>query len=310
MHMTKQCTSHILMVRPSNFGFNPETAESNAFQVNDQSLTVDEIKAKAVDEFDGFVRILRSKGIHVHVMEEPSFPVTPDAVFPNNWITFHETGYVITYPMQASARRLERRDDFIYTLAKQFVIHKRYYMEFFEDSNLFLEGTGSMIFDREHQVVYACLSPRTDQSLLDSFCDITGYTSCYFKATDQNEQEIYHTNVMMAMGDHFVVICMDSVKNKEERDQLKLLFEQTKKQVIDLTMDQMNAFAGNMLQLKNDQGETFLIMSEQAYRILREDQIEEILKFTQIIHAPLYTIEKYGGGSARCMMAEIFLPQK
>jgi len=310
MSNNKQCTSHILMVRPSHFGFNPETAASNSFQTNDLSMSSEEIKRKAVEEFDTFVYALRSKGIHVHIAQDTDEPVTPDAVFPNNWITFHEKGYLITYPMQAAARRLERRDDIIYSLAEKFKILKRYYLEFNEAEGRYLEGTGSMIFDRDNKIVYACLSPRTDLQLLNSFCDITGYTPCVFYSYDQNDQEVYHTNVMMTMGDQFVVICLDSVKKKEEREHLLLLFKQTNKQVIELTMEQMNAFAGNMLQLRNDQGHTFLVMSEQAYNALRADQVEQIRMFTSILHAPIYTIEKYGGGSARCMMAEVFLPLK
>lgn len=310
MKSNKQCTNHIMMVRPANFGFNPETAESNAFQVNDQSLSPEQIKLKAIEEFDTFVYDLNSKGIHVEVIEDKPEPYTPDAVFPNNWITFHEDGSVITYPMQALARRKERRDDILYQLGQKFDLHMRYYLEFAEESDLYLEGTGSMIFDRVHKIVYACLSPRTDASLVEKFCNITGYKSCLFHASDEHDQDIYHTNVMMAVGDQFVVICMDTIKDDQEKQMLYNIFQKTSKDVIELTMGQMNSFAGNMLQLCNDHGQTFLVMSEQAFNSLRADQVERIRQYTQILYTPLYTIEKYGGGSARCMMAEIFLPLK
>jgi hypothetical protein len=309
-HSNIQCTNQLMMVRPKNFGFNPETADSNAFQTNDRSLSPAEIKQKAVEEFDLMVYQLEAKGISIHVIEDSDEPVTPDAVFPNNWITFHEDGSIITYPMQALARRKERRDDIIYRLADTFKIEQRYYLEFAEEVGLFLEGTGSLIFDRVHKLAYACISPRTDKDLLERFCAITGYRPIVFEAVDQHGQQIYHTNVMMAMGDHFVVICLDSVHIPEERAMLETLFQKTGKDIIDLTMDQMNAFAGNMLQVSNDRGQTFLIMSEQAYNVLRADQVDQIKQYTQILHSPIYTIEKYGGGSARCMMAEIFLPLK
>jgi len=310
MKSNQQCTSHIMMVRPANFGFNPETAESNAFQVNDQSLSTEQIKLKAIEEFDTFVYDLTSKGIHVEVIDDTEQPYTPDAVFPNNWITFHEDGSVITYPMQAVARRKERRDDILYELGQKYDLRMRYYLEFAEENQKYLEGTGSLILDRVNKIAYACLSPRTDAALLDKFCAITGYRSCLFHSSDEQGQDIYHTNVMMAMGDQFVVICMDSVKDESEKEMLYNQFSETEKDVIELTMAQMNSFAGNMLQLRNDQGQTFLIMSEQAFNSLRADQVERIRQYTQILYTPLYTIEKYGGGSARCMMAEIFLPLK
>lgn len=304
-----QTTSHILMVRPANFGYNQETAESNAFQQVDVNMKPDEIQKKAAEEFDTFVNMLRGKFIHVHVIQDTPEPYKPDAVFPNNWLTTHEQGYIITYPMESAVRRLERREDILFELADLFFWDRRYYLEFAEKNGKFLEGTGSMVFDRVHQIVYACLSSRTDKGLLEAFCGITGYRPLVFEAIDFRGIPIYHTNVMMAMGDHFVVVCLESVRNPKERDTLQQSFENTGKEIIDITLDQMNAFAGNMLQVRNDQGEKFLVMSEQAYNSLRADQVDQILHYAEIVSPPLYTIEKYGGGSARCMMAEIFLPK-
>lgn len=305
-----QTTHHIMMVRPANFGFNTETAESNAFQTFDDSEDPEFIKEKAIVEFDTFVNDLRTRGIKVHVIEDTISPVKPDAVFPNNWITFHEDGSIVTYHMQAEVRRLERRDDIIYELSKDFELSKRFYMEQAERSDIFLEGTGSLILDRVYKIAYACLSPRTDNFLLNTFCENMGYQKAVFHAVDGDGKQIYHTNVMMALGEDFVVICMDSIPDSQEKEELLYMFEKTGKEVIPISLAQMNSFAGNMLQVRNETGETYLVMSEQAFNALRADQIETIRSFTQILHVPIYTIEKYGGGSARCMMAEIFLPEK
>lgn len=303
----KQTTSHIFMVRPANFGFNDQTAESNAFQTNDPSNTKKEIKEMAREEFDNFVAKLRSHGINVIVGEDSDEPRKPDAVFPNNWVTFHENGLVITYPMFAPARRREIDDRFIQQIGEEFEIIGRIHLETFEEKDLFLEGTGSMIFDRVHQIAYACLSPRTDEKLFHKFCNVVNAKPVAFEAVDGNGQQIYHTNVMMAMGDTFVVICLDTIHKKEDLKKLKKMFKKTKKEIIDISIDQMLSFAGNMLQVENADGETFLVMSEQAFRSLTADQIAQIERHTNILYSPIPTIETYGGGSARCMMAEVFL---
>lgn len=310
MQNFQQTTDTILMVRPAHFGFNEETAANNAFQVNDQSLSATEIQEKAKVEFDNFVGKLRAVGVNVIVVEDTSDPITPDAVFPNNWVTFHQDGLIITYPMYASKRRLERREDVLNELSGQFTITNHVRMEGYEAENRFLEGTGSMILDRPNRLVYACLSPRTDPELLEEFGQITGYTPVVFHAVDEQGQDIYHTNVMMAMGESFVVIVMDSIRDPQEKADLVALFKVTDKDVIDLSLEQMQSFAGNMLQVRNTSGETFLVMSTQAYEALRPQQIELIEKHTRILHSPIKTIETYGGGSARCMMAEVFLPRR
>jgi len=306
--LSNQTSSNLLMVRPYAFGYNAETAASNAFQALNQELTVEEIKEKARAEFDAMVNMLRGKFVHVYVVEDTPEPIKPDAIFPNNWISFHADGSVITYPMEAKVRRLERRDDILYSLADSFALQKRYYLEFYEKENIYLEGTGSMIFDRNYNCLYACYSSRTDKSLIKKFQEITGYSAVTFTALDKRGKLIYHTNVMMSVGDKFCAICLDSIQDEVERNAVKNSLESNKKEIIELSLDQIDAFAGNMLQVRNDDNQTFIVMSEQAYNALRADQIDQLMNHGQILAAPLYTIEKYGGGSARCMMAEIFLP--
>ncbi len=307
--MSIQTTDTLLMVRPARFGFNPETAANNAFQVNDAGRSPEEIQAAAAAEFDEFVARLRAQDINVIAAEDSPEPYTPDAVFPNNWVSFHHDGSVITYPMFSPLRRQERREEIIALVQSQFAAGKRIHMEQHEAEGRFLEGTGSMILDHDHKRVYACLSPRTEAGLLEEFGRITGYKPVIFHSTDAAGQDVYHTNVMMAIGETFVVICMDSVKDPVEKAMLEAEFAVTGKEVITITLDQMNSFAGNMLQVRNAAGQTFLVMSEQAFHSLDPEQVARIEKHTQILHSPLYTIEKYGGGSARCMLAEVFLPR-
>ncbi len=297
------------MVRPANFGFNEQTAVNNAFQTLDTSLDIHEISKKAIEEFDIFVSKLRIAGVNVVVAEDSTDPAKPDSVFPNNWVTFHNDGTIITYPMYAPVRRLERNEAIIEQIAEYFEVKKRQHLEHFEDSNRYLEGTGSMILDRVNKIVYACLSPRTDDLLLDKFCELTAFRKMVFHAVDENDQDIYHTNVMMALGETFVIICLETIKNDTERNNLINCFSKTGKEVIEISLKQMKAFAGNMLQLRTNKNETLLVMSEQAYQSLESDQIATIKRHTNILYSPIETIETYGGGSTRCMMAEIFLPR-
>ncbi len=306
--MRQQTTSHILMVRPAHFGFNEETADSNAFQTRDERLTPSEIRQRARGEFDQFVERLRQAGIHVLVAEDSEQPIKPDAVFPNNWVTFHQEGFLITYPMYAPTRRLERREEVVQVaLQAGFPLKKRLHLENNEAVGRYLEGTGSMIFDHLHCVAYACLSPRTDEHLFREVCAVLQYEPVVFHAVDARGQEIYHTNVLMALGETFVVICLDTVRDARERALLEEKFRATGKEILTITLEQMQAFAGNMLQVRNGAGQTFLVMSEQAFRSLTAEQVQALEKHTQLLHSPLYTIETYGGGSARCMMAEVFM---
>lgn len=309
--MRQQTTPHILMVRPANFGFNPETAENNAFQSRDHLLSADEMRRNAMLEFDRFVDTLRAAGVDVIVAEDTPQPVKPDAVFPNNWVTFHQEGHIITYPMNAESRRLERSEEIIgHVLENGFAqTGERKHFEDAEAQHIFLEGTGSIIFDHQHRLAYACLSPRTDADLLEKLCQFLGYQKVVFHAVDGNGQDIYHTNVMMALGETFVVICLDTVRDAEERAMLEATFAQTGKAVIDISLDQMNKFAGNMLQVRNRQNDLLLVMSEQAYNSLNAQQISTLEQHTQLLYSDIKTIETYGGGSARCMMAEVFLPE-
>lgn len=306
--MRQQTTSHILMVRPAHFGFNEETADSNAFQTRDERLTPSEIRQRARGEFDQFVERLRQAGIHVLVAEDSEQPIKPDAVFPNNWVTFHQEGFLITYPMYAPTRRLERREEVVQVVLQAgFPLKKRLHLENNEAVGRYLEGTGSMIFDHLHCVAYACLSPRTDEHLFREVCTVLQYEPVVFHAVDARGQEIYHTNVLMALGETFVVICLDTVRDARERALLEEKFRATGKEILTITLEQMQAFAGNMLQVRNGAGQTFLVMSEQAFRSLTAEQVQALEKHTQLLHSPLYTIETYGGGSARCMMAEVFM---
>ena len=303
-------TDSILMIRPANFGFNTQTAGNNAFQSDDRGESEKDIADKAKVEFDNMVSVLRSKGVDVIVVEDTDKPKKTDAVFPNNWISFHVNGAVITYPMFAPNRRIERREDVIDTVEKSFDISRRYTFEHYEEDEMYLEGTGSMLFDRDHKIVYACLSQRTDARLIDKFCVLVEYDRVVFHSVDRNGLPIYHTNVMMALGEDFAVICRESIQNEDELKNIEEVLQRTGKEIVDISYDQMEAFAGNMLQVRNSMGNTFLVMSQSAYNSLNIDQIEALSAKTELVSIDIDTIEYYGGGSVRCMMAEIFLPKK
>jgi hypothetical protein len=243
----------------------------------------------------------------VLVIEDSDEPNKPDAIFPNNWITTHEDGSLITYPMFSKIRRNERREEVINHLETDFLFSNRYAFEHYEDEHQFLEGTGSMVLDRVNRIVYACLSPRTSIELLDKFAVLKGYEVVRFKAQSAGV-DIYHTNVMMAMGHDFVVICMDAIGDEEDKEVVLSMFKKTGKEVVEITIEQMNSFAGNMLEVESLEGEPYMVMSEQAFNALTDHQISKISNHAQILAVPIDTIEKYGGGSARCMITEIFPP--
>lgn len=309
MTPTKQLASSILMIRPANFGYNPQTANNNSFQTNEGELSKREIADKAKVEFDEFVENLRKYDIHVVVVADSETPFNTDAVFPNNWISFHEDGVVVTYPMYAPNRRLERREEIINQISEEFDIKRLVRFEDYENQDKFLEGTGSMILDRTNQIAYACKSIRTHPELFDAFCDTMNFEGILFTAVDEEGQDIYHTNVMMTLGEKLAVICLESIQDPKERAMIVEKLKETGKEIVTISYAQMNSFAGNMLEVKNKLGEPFLIMSSAAYYALDMRQTEQITQHTAILHSPLETIEKYGGGSARCMIAEIFLPQ-
>src|SRR5688500_18910694 len=302
-----QTTSHILMIRPVNFGFNAETAVNNAFQVAGQDAAAQE---KAKKEFDGFVQLLRQNGVDVTVVNDTPDPHTPDSIFPNNWVSFHNDGTIILYPMFAVNRRQERKPEIIQQIGSRFDIRHTVDLTTYEPQDKFLEGTGSMVLDRDKKIAYACISPRTDKTILSDFAKKMNYRPVAFTAVDEKGRAIYHTNVMMCVADKYVVICLDSIADATERAMVVEVINESGKEIITITLEQMNHFAGNMLQVENVKGKKLLVMSSQAYMALSADQVKKLESYNQILYASLDTIETNGGGSARCMMAEVFLPVK
>lgn len=300
-----QHSSHLLMIKPAHFDFNAETAVNNSFQVRS---TADNIQQNALLEFETFVTTLRSNGIDVTVIEDSPVPHTPDAVFPNNWISFHDNAGICLYPMFAGNRRLERKQQVLDEIQKKFRVDQIIDLTGYEARKAFLEGTGSMVLDRDHAIAYACLSPRTDKNVLTVFCEKLHYQPVCFTASDTENQPIYHTNVMMCVADAYAVICLDSIQDNAEKQMVMRKLTETGKQIIEISVDQMNQYAGNMLQVHNAGGKTFLVMSSRAFRSLTANQVQRIEAFNPIIHSDITTIETNGGGSARCMIAEIFLP--
>ncbi len=299
-----QSTNHILMIRPVAFTFNTQTATSNSFQkVNDTINT----QQNALSEFDAFVKKLREVGVTVHIIEDTLEPHTPDSIFPNNWISFHENNWIGVYPMQAENRRTERRADILETLSKSFLLEEIIDYTDSEKENKFLEGTGSMVLDRDNKICYACISPRTDMYLLQQFCADFKYKLIYFMALDASQKPIYHTNVVMSVTTDFLIVCWECIPDEMERNKIK---QSTTKQIIEISLTQLNQFAGNVLEVLGIENKKYLVMSEQAYRALTPGQVEIIKSHCDILYTPLYTIENNGGGSARCMMAEIFLKER
>lgn len=308
--MKEQTTHQVLMVRPANFGYNRETALNNRFQAVPEDISPKDVQKLAAIEFDNFVFLLEKSGIEVMVVNDTEDPVKPDAIFPNNWFTTHKDGSLITYPLFAKNRRLERREDVIEKLDQKFRIESRYSFEQYEEEDQFLEGTGSMVLDREKKIVYACLSERTHISLLDKFCLLKGYDKEVFTATDEKGEKIYHTNVMMMLGTQFAVVCLEAIDDEEEKRSLLQLLNKTGKGVIEITREQMSNFAGNMIELCNKDGDPYIIMSHRARKSLEKGQVKKLNDFATIIAPNIPTIEKFGGGSVRCMVAEIFLKKK
>jgi hypothetical protein len=296
-----QTTDNVLMVRPSAFGYNEQTAESNVFQKRLEGENAD-LSARAVQEFDSFVGLLRSKGVGVIVIEDTADPIKTDAVFPNNWLSLHRSGIAVIYPMAAENRRHERRLDVIELLRRDFDLKELIDLTAFEHEGKFLEGTGSIVFDHNARVAYACESPRTNVEVLNAVCDRIGYSPFPFRAVDQSGRDIYHTNVMMCIGEEFAVVCSESISQGDVAAHLAA----AGREIIDISFDQMYAFAGNMLALSPN----LLVMSDTARRSLRTDQLSRLESRTEILSPRIFTIETLGGGSVRCMLAENFLPRK
>jgi len=309
----RQSTDTIMMIRPVQFRMNEQTAVNNYYQKVIDGLTPEDVQENALREFDTFVEKLRDKGVHVIVISDTPDPSTPDSIFPNNWVSFHDDGKVGLYPMFAENRRLERREDIIETLKKDFDIKEVIDFSSHEAESKFLEGTGSMILDRPNKLVYAAISERTQPDVLDEFCEKFGYKAVKFVANQTVEGKrlpIYHTNVMMCVADDFAILCADSIDDEGERKPVIDTLESTGKEVITISEEQKHHFAGNMLQVRVNDNQRYLVMSGAAYQSLNQDQINRIEKYCPIIHSSLDTIEALGGGSARCMMAEVFLPKK
>lgn len=293
------------MIKPVRFNFNAETAVNNSFQ---QASDDDTVAEKATKEFEHFVEVLTNAGIDVTVVPDTAEPHTPDSVFPNNWISFHQDGTVFLYPMFAVNRRLERKPHVLETIRHKFKINNTVDLTGYEAQELFLEGTGSMVLDRTNRIAYACLSPRTATAVLADWASKAGYTTISFTSVDSLGAPIYHTNVMMCVADSYAVICLDSIPDSKERETVIQSLEGSGKEIIRISFEQMNRFAGNMLQVQNKQGQSYLVMSSQAFHSLTADQVARIQLYNPILHSDIRTIETNGGGSARCMMAEVFLP--
>lgn len=305
-----QTTDTVLMIEPVAFGYNAQTAENNYFQVNSEN---EDTQAKALVEFKNFVEKLRSKGVNVITVKDTLEPHTPDSIFPNNWVSFGKDGKVVLYPMFAPNRRDERRMEILEEVKRAgFHIDAVEDWSHYEDKNLFLEGTGSMIFDHDNKIAYGSVSLRLDETVFREFCEKIGYQPVVFHSYQTAGTErlpIYHTNVMMCVADRFVVICLDCIDDETERQNVVEVIQSSHKEIIAITEEQIQNFAGNMLQVKNAEGKTFLVMSKAAYDALTPEQIASIEQYSEIIYSDLTTIETNGGGSARCMLAEVFLPR-
>jgi len=304
-----QTTNHVVMVRPVRFAYNPQTAENNAFQrASAQQETV--VHGKALAEFDSFVQLLRAHEIEVTVVEDTPEPHTPDSIFPNNGFSLHRNGTLVLYPMFALNRRLERKPDLRAALENNFVVERIVDLTHYETSGKFLEGTGSLILDRKNRIAYACRSPRTHSEALFDFCGQLNYRPVLFDAVDRNGQAIYHTNVMMCVAADYIIVCLEAMPAATDRELILTLAATTGKEVVPITISQMECFAGNMLQLRNVHNKPFLVLSATALRSLTSDQKEMLTHYNPLLAPEIPTIEEHGGGSARCMLAECFAQRR
>lgn len=301
--------STILMVRPAAFGFNEETAANNYFQSN-PGIDKEQLQQKALAEFDNMVQTLRSHGITVLVIEDSKEPPKPDAIFPNNWLSTSPGGVLSVFPMYAPSRRIEKRDEILDQLAKEFVIREVQDWGEYEAEGRFLEGTGSMVIDHDNKMIYACVSERTSLPVLEKYAAANNFQAIVFLATDKNGRPVYHTNVMMALGEGFCVLCEEAIEEEWELIAVRQLLESTGHSIIAITRDQMHQFAGNMLQVKNNDGEKYLVMSRSAFNSLRKEQKQMLEAYSTLLPIAVPTIEEVEGGSVRCMMAEVFLERK
>lgn len=305
--MPKQTTHHLLMVRPRDFAIGSPTHHDNHFQSIAPPEHQREIASRATQEFDNYVRVLREAGLRISVVDDQPEIHTPDSVFPNNWFSTHEDGLYVTYPMYWPQRRIERRADILELLDKDHQVSRTLALEHWEAGARILEGTGSLVLDRQNRIAYACISERATESAIHDWCDAMNYRPMTFKAQDKNGGLVYHTNVMLAIGTQSAIACLDSVRDEGEKAKLTESLALTGKKIIGISLDQMNNFAGNALEVMAANGPAW-VMSDAAFNILDPAQLAAL--GAPVIHAPLPVIEKYGGGSARCMISEIFLPEK
>lgn len=300
---------NILMIRPAAFGFNAETASNNHFQslpVIDTALQ----QELACMEFDAMVAKLRQHQIQVTIIEDTATPPKPDAIFPNNWLSTSPEGKVFVYPMYAPVRRAEKRDDIIDYLGRQYLVKSLQDWSEFETEGKFLEGTGSMIMDHDNKLIYACISERSNPAVLEKFASANGYQAIVFLATDKEGKPVYHTNVVMALGEKFCVLCEEAIEEEWELIAVRQLLESTGHSIIPITRNQMYNYAGNMLEVKNQAGENIVVLSQSAHDSLTAEQQKKLAGFAKMLTVSIPTIEQAGGGSVRCMMAEVFLDKK
>ncbi len=301
--------STILMIRPAVFGFNEETAANNYFQ-SDTNSSKEELQQKALTEFDNMVELLRKQDIDVLVIDDTKYPIKPSAIFPNNWFSTSPDGIVAMFPMYAPNRRSEKRDDILKMLTEKFLIKDVQDWSEFEAEGRFLEGTGSMILDHDNKMIYAAVSERTNLTVLEKFAGANGYQAIVFLATDKEGRPVYHTNVVMTLGEKFCVLCEEAIDEEWELIAVRQLLESTGHSVVPITREQMQQFAGNMLEIKNSKGENILVLSQTAFDSLRKEQKNMLEAFARLLPIAVPTIEQAEGGSVRCMMAEIFLQKK
>ena len=297
------------MVRPAAFGFNEETAANNYFQTN-PGIGKEVLQQKALAEFDNMVQLRRNEEVDVLVIDDTKEPPKPDALFPNNWLSTSPNGTVSVFPMYAPNRRAEKRDDILQQLARHFVVKDVQDWSEYEAEGRFLEGTGSMVIDHDNKMIYAAVSERTNLSVLEKYAATNNYQAIVFLATDKNGQPVYHTNVMMALGSAFCVLCEEAIEEEWELIAVRQLLESTGHTIIAITREQMHAFAGNMLEVKNKKAENVLVLSQTAFDSLRKEQKQMLEAFAELLPVPVPTIEQVEGGSVRCMMAEIFLEKR
>lgn len=307
--MSRQTTDHLLLIRPANFGRNSHTVADNSFQDDLAASEYDRIAAQARDEFDQFVKELTRAGINTTVVEDLLEPVTPDAVFCNNWFSTHDDGLVVTYPIYWPQRRPERRTDILELLAERFKVNRTLILDHWEDDGRYLESTGSLVLDRVNRIAFACLSNRCEENAVRDWCVAMDYKPITFRATDAKGQIVYHNNVIMSIGTWLVPICLEAIADPVERAKVREAILLTGKRILELSHEQVEHFAGNMLEVDSSAGPVW-VMSSQAYRALSVEQRAYLTADgVRIVHSELETIETYGGGSARCMVGEIYLEE-